>query len=329
MTEEDDAEWSGLREIELLQLLKRVLPSLIGQGEVLPEVKLGREMRPDFVVRRDNTPDAIIELKGLTPSTRRRLDEVGDQLGRYGLAYRQRYPNRPEPELVLAVGGTLSTENIKYLRERGVSRVISGPEIRAATLSNNDHSIPTEIHSGLDPADRAAIEELHARLQHLAPGKQNWSLYQTTCRDLLAYLLAPPLNYPISESSNESGVNRRDMIFPNYALEGFWSYMRETYAAHFIVADAKNYTGKVKKKDVLQLANYLSPHGTGKFGFIVTRDSADNGAEVTRREQWFMHGKMIVLLNDADLGQMVAMKLAARDSAEHIRQKVEDFRLAF
>ena len=66
-----------------------------------------------------------------------------------------------------------------------------------------------------------------------------------------------------------TGVNRRDTVFPNYADDGVWKFLRDHYEAHFVVVDAKNCAGFVTKNAILQIANYLSAHGAGLFGIIV------------------------------------------------------------
>ena len=40
-----------------------------------------------------------------------------------------------------------------------------------------------------------------------------------------------------------------------------------------------------------------------------------------------LHGKLIVGLDDDDVRQMLATRLAGGDPAELVRQKIEDFRL--
>jgi hypothetical protein len=167
------------------------------------------------------------------------------------------------------------------------------------------------------------------RLDKIPAGRATWSRYQRLCGDILTFLFCPPLERPIGESANESRINRRDFVLPNYAADGFWAFMRATYAADYIVVDSKNYVSKIKKNEVLQLSNYLNRHGTGLFGMIVARGASDRSAELTRREQWIVHNKLIISLNDDDLRQMLAMKQSAGDAADLIRQKIEDFRLGF
>jgi hypothetical protein len=81
--------------------------------------------------------------------------------------------------------------------------------------------------------------------------------------------------------------NRRDYILPNYALDGgFWQFMRNHYSAHYVVAEVKNVRGRGPgKRRILQVANYLNPHGTGLFALVVARREPDDTARWVCREQ--------------------------------------------
>jgi hypothetical protein len=317
-----------LREFEFLDLLDKVLPRLLDVRRVVRE-PVFRNARPDFIVRFENGDVGIVEAKSVSPNTRPRLLEIAEQLDRYVQAYLADSPGRRPPKTVLAVSGALSSEHRGFLHTQGVDLVLDGPQIRAALENEDSGERPSgtsrESASGFRSAARGLVE----RLEAVAPGRKQWSVYQTICGNILSFVLCPPLARPISERLNRSGVNRRDFIFPNYAAVGFWEYMRTNYQAHYVVVDAKNYVGRVKKTDVLQLANYLTAHGTGLFGLIVTRGGGDRGAEVTRREQWVIHGKLIVVLNDDDLKQMLTVHASGQDAADVVRQKIEDFRLGF
>jgi hypothetical protein len=108
----------------------------------------------------------------------------------------------------------------------------------------------------------------------------------------------------------------------------YWSFLRTNYHAHFVVADAKNYVRRVTKKEALQIANYLKLHGAGLFGLILSRKGSDKGCNLTLREQWIVHQKMVIVLKDSDVEQMLDAKSNGRPPEEIIRQKIEDFRLS-
>ena len=135
------------------------------------------------------------------------------------------------------------------------------------------------------------------------------------------------LSEPIYESSDKYGINRRDYILRNYCEKGFWRYLREKYQADFIVIDAKNYVGKIKKNQILQISNYLKSHGTGLFAIIVSRNrQEDIGSYHTRREIWTTEKKMIIILDDNDMEKMILAKNTSNPE-EIIKQRIEEFRL--
>jgi hypothetical protein len=232
-------------------------------------------------------------------------------------------------DLMIAIPGTLGPQQEQYLLDHGVTRILDGPTLRAAAPTLPWPSSVATAADARTEAARDAARTLLKRLDQTLPGKAQWSAYQKLVGEILGLLLSPPLAQPIEERSNESKVNRRDFILPNYAVEGFWHFLRIHYEAHFVVVDAKNYVRNVKKNEILQIANYLAPHGTGLFGLIVCRRAADRSAEITRREQWVLHRKMVLILNDDDLRQMFKLQASGQDPSEVIRQKIEDFRLGF
>jgi hypothetical protein len=311
------------REIDLFSAVQTALRARYPGWEVTPDPIFGGA-RPDFIVQppRGGTP-IIAEVKTITPSTSLRLELTIAQLQQYATAFETKHPAGEKPHLLLILLGVISDERAEYATHKGVE-ILSGPTLRDLAP---DEPWPQEWAKGRtrSPTQHPLVSALEA----IPPGREDWALYQQTVGEILAETLSPPLSTPINEHSNESRVNRRDIIIPNYAEAGFWAFMLAHYNAHYIVVDAKNYKGAVKKKDVLQVGNYLSAHGAGLFGMIVTRTAADRSANVTRREQWSIYRKLIIVLNDGDLKEMISRRETGQDPSEVIRQKIEDFRLEF
>ncbi|WP_432832848.1 hypothetical protein [Dactylosporangium sp. CA-092794] len=78
---------------------------------------------------------------------------------------------------------------------------------------------------------------------------------------------------------------------------------------------------------MLQLANYLSHHGTGLVGMLLTRNGLAQDGRWTSREQWLLYSKLIVGLSEDDYRQMLLTQRSGGDPAELVRQRIEDFRL--
>lgn len=325
MSDESQA-WKAL---EFERLVGEALHLVLDVESVAAQPRLDDNLRPDFVARFGDGRVAIVEVKWVMPATARRIDQTAAQLRSFRQAYlKSASDDSGPPELILAVPGVLAPEHVSQLRELGVDVVLGGPQLKAAAPGLDWSRVDTARRPVEDIGQLALARHLLAKLRLIPPGRPDWAVYQSTLRDLLAVLWCPPLESPLSEHANASGVNRRDIILPNYADSGMWQFLRDRYAADYIVVDAKNYVGKVKKAAVLQMANYLGARGTGLFGIIVCRNAGDNSAEVTRREQWFQYEKLIIILNDNDLEQMVLSIGGDDGPAIVVRQKIEDFRLS-
>lgn len=176
-------------------------------------------------------------------------------------------------------------------------------------------------------ADRARglIDDMRA----CRAGRDDWRLYQSIVGEVIEWLFTPPLNKSIVELSDTARANRRDFILPNYANAGFWAFMRAMYKADYIVIDAKNSARPVKKADVLQMANYLKPHGTGLFGIVVCRgERQEAGCLHTVRDQWQQHGKLILILCDADIEAMLMARSDGRPVEDIVSRKIDELRLS-
>lgn len=56
---------------------------------------------------------------------------------------------------------------------------------------------------------------LKKALDDCPAGKAAWKQFEDICTEILEYLFCPPLEKPMEQARTYSGVNRRDMVFPN------------------------------------------------------------------------------------------------------------------
>lgn len=267
----------------------------------------------------------LVEAKHQTPQTNHRLRDVVRQLSTAAERYRLRHPGSPTPRLVIAFPGVLSPRkekpaNVEVWDGRFLQR-----EARRLGVPPPPFLALAEDEERFE--EREPVDDLLRRLALINPGRDDWTRYESFCEDLLGFLFCPPLHQVCPQRSNESGVNRRDFILPNYSQDGFWSFMRIHYHADFVVAEAKNSATQVGKSEVLQLANYLTRHGTGLVGILLTRNGLKRDGKWTSREQWLLHDKLIIGLDDEDCRQMLLTRRTGGDPSDLIRQRIEDFRL--
>ena len=145
--------------------------------------------------------------------------------------------------------------------------------------------------------------------------------------EVLTSLFCPPLD-PVAEQNSDANLaNRRDFIVPNYAECGYWPYLRQRYRADFIVVDAKNSAKVIVKNDILQVAHYLKEKGVGLFGLIFSRCGIDESAEKHLQDIWRNENRMLVILNDCDVEQMLLNRQRGNDPCQIIIEKIQEFRL--
>lgn len=285
------------------------------------------DVRCDLVAERDGRP-LLVEIKAQTPQTSQRSRDVVAQLKAAADRYGRTHPDLRKPGLLVAFPGVLSpsrsaffvNEGVeawdgRYLKRRARQFGVPVPDF-VATLEGEERV-----------EDREPAEYLLRRLSRIAPGRTDWPEYESFCEAVLNFLFCPPLKLAIPQSRDDSRANRRDFILPNYAEEGYWRSLRDQYHADFVVAEVKNTKAPAGKEEVLQLANYLTRHGVGLVGILMTRNGLNPTARWISREQWVLHDKLIIAITDEDIKQMLLNRQAGSEPSELIQQRIEDFRL--
>lgn len=230
----------------------------------------------------------------------------------------------PDALPTLIIPAQLSDSHRSRLQEAGIA--LWDIAFLAKTFA---HEMRESPHFG-EPAAASVspARELIRRLKACPCGREHWSRYQKWVGEALALLFCPPLAPPIEQDCDLGAANRRDFILPNYAYDNEWRYLRERYRADYLVVDAKN-TGKaVTKADILQMAHYLCEKGPGMLGIICCRRGGNTGTRRHQRDLWLMEGKMILLLDDSELEQMLLNKEADIPPVSILMKKIEDLRLS-
>jgi len=319
------------REIEFVAFLADLMRHANEYTDVVQEATIGLEKRyrADILATRIQNSQRkrlLIECKSSRFASVNRVSDVITQLKKYADAYGDCQP-------VFAIPASLSESERIAVVDAGIE--LWDLDFLAAKFEKQVENSPTGYFKALVVSrsirgSKATREsELLTLLKACEPGKRDWSLYQKLVGDVLEHLFCPPLSKPISEHADLTKTNRRDFIVPNYSEKGFWSFLRSRYMADHLIVDAKNYSRKIAKSEVLQIANYLKPHGAGLVGFIFSRKGGDlAGCAQTLREQWAIHQKMILVFDDDDVELMLTAKEDNRAPEELVGKKIEQFRLS-
>ena len=311
-------------EVFFVRFLAELIETSREFTNVKREAALGeRSLRPDILAteeRDGRRRDLLIECKSFPVLSQSRIENIREQLASYRAA-------APGHQIVLAFPGRTPPDASRVLRAEGVEIWdidLIGTRFRDQINALGAGYYPELIELAIA---RARPEAAYlAEIRTIPPGKEGWSTYQKSIGRLLELLFCPPLGSPLGEKNDFDKVNRRDLIFANHASDGFWAALRQRYGADYILVDAKN-GARVKKSDVLQIANYLKPHGLGKFAIIAGRAGVERGVPAVLREQWAFHEKMILVLNDDDLEEMVLAYGSGREQTQVLSDKIQAFRV--
>jgi hypothetical protein len=174
------------------------------------------------------------------------------------------------------------------------------------------------------------MRDLSIELLSVPAGWQDAHRYQLLVRDILQTVFHPTLELAEYELRGNDGADRRDIIFQNRCRSDtdYWTEIREKYGGEFPVFDAKNLSRPVGKSHVLSIAHYLKSYGCGLFGGLVVRKAEGKSGYYARREQWISHQKMIIVLNDHDLLEMLDRKSKGQDTDLYIARKIAEFRMS-
>lgn len=319
-----------IREVELVQYLCELIKRKKDVFKnVVPEALLPgtNQYRVDILTERrqgNRWETVLIEVKSFSTFTYSKLTAAIEQLKVY-----ERFSKGSK--LVFMFPGILPDGDNKLIENAGIEvwdvNYISS--FFAKEIANTPHpflqSLFTKVNYSIN--EDKLVEELKS-IRTGGKNENEWSRYQKFIQRILDHLFGTVLSSPITEHSDHFKINRRDFILRNYAETGFWSHLRSRYYADYIVVDAKNYSKKVTKKEVLQIANYLKVHGPGLFGLIFSRNGGDTSCYYTCREIWAMDKKLVIVLNDDDLEKMIIAKESSNNPEEIIRQRIEQFRLS-
>jgi len=314
----------GPKEVEFVNFLYQVLKASNSNHNIQLEAIIGesRRARADILIENDQKETILIECKSNKAITRNHSSKIIEQILEYEKLI-------GKCKKVLAIPGRLPSEIRQNVESHDIEVWDADYIVKhyKTAIQKADSSYFKMLLTAISGEKEVTRErELLDKLKACQPGRGDCYVYQSLVGEIIEELFCPPLDKPIQENSDFNKSNRRDFIVPNYATDGFWSFLRGKYAADYVVVDAKNYSRKVKKNDILQISNYLKPHGAGLFGIIFSRNGGDSaGCLHTIREQWMVHQKLILVLDDTDVENMLVSSGGAEDV---IGSKIEEFRLS-
>lgn len=169
--------------------------------------------------------------------------------------------------------------------------------------------------------------ELCRELKGIKKGKASWAQYEKTCEKVLKYLFPNDLHGWHSQKRTDDGLNRYDYVCRVRPTTEFWKFVIDHLNSRYILFEFKNYSGKIKQGQILTTEKYLLERGLRRTAIIMTRGGAEPHAIAMTQGAMREHGKLMLILNDEKVCEMLHMKEQGEDPTDCLFEIADDFLL--
>ncbi len=163
------------------------------------------------------------------------------------------------------------------------------------------------------------------RLETIIAGKKNAQQYEKFCVDILKYLFNDTLTLWEEQQKSNDDLFRFDLIckIKNNINNEFFNTIENYFSSKYIIFEFKNYIEEITQKEVYTTEKYLYKTALRTVAILLTRNGVDkNGIKAikgTLRE----NGKLIIVLDDSDIKQMIYAKEHGEDYIEILINKLD------
>ena len=168
-------------------------------------------------------------------------------------------------------------------------------------------------------------QELINKLEALPPGKETFRDFEELCVEILNYAFFPHLGVPSIQSRSDDGLDIRDAVFPITSDHNFWQEIKRVCSSRFMVAEFKNYTESIKQREVESIQQYLYVKAMRMFGVLCTRKQPAESAILARRRAWVEADKLILLLSDDELKDLIRAKSYGENPTDVLDAQLHEF----
>lgn len=309
----------------------------------------GRDSGFDFVVKSEST-EVLVEVKFYRSPTPKRdlLRNASQQL--------VKYRSSNDQGLLLIVSSVVSAALKDELRaEEGVvlwdladlkaltrlDAVLSG-ELENLLLAGFEIS-PAEyavlgqsgdaprINFPTPPIARKQGAQNGARLckelNNVPSGRSGSRAYELKCIEILKHLFDGQNELALwnEQQTTTDGLNRNDLLCRVFSHQNnFWSELANDFHSRYIVFEFKNYSNQISQKEVYTSEKYLFLTALRSICFIIARIGGDVGAHKAAAGALKEAGKLIVILTNEDLCDMLTLKDFGNEPTEVLRARVDD-----
>lgn len=190
-----------------------------------------------------------------------------------------------------------------------------------------DGIFPQETFIKLDFLEHSNdLEGLIQELELCESGTKGYRKYEDICCSILKSLFADDLALWQKQSNSNHDLYRFDLLcrIKEDNQKTFWSIVENYFKSKYIVFEFKNYTDVVTQKEIYTTERYLYTKALRSVGIIITTKGYDKNANWAAKGCLRENGKLILLLNNNDLKEMIQMKTNNEFPADFLLNKLDE-----
>lgn len=191
---------------------------------------------------------------------------------------------------------------------------ISGMELRESELPLGwlEHNAP--------------IESLLKRLDGCPPGKKGWMEFEDICCNALKCIFTDELTLWKRQERSNSELYRFDLIcrIKDDVRDSAWRLFATYFNSKYVVFEFKNYETRVTQKEIYSTEKYLYRKALRSVAIIISRNGYDTHAIGAAKGCLREAGKLILLLTERDIKDMLNLMIEEQDPSGYLLDKVDE-----
>lgn len=168
-------------------------------------------------------------------------------------------------------------------------------------------------------------EKLIDELKSIQSGKENFSKYEQCCIKILKYLFEEELGIWGKQYQSNEELYRFDLVckIKSGELSEFWETLRSFFNCKYIIFEFKNYNDKISQQQIYTTEKYLYTNALRSVAIILARKGVDNNGLRAAKGSLRESGKLIMVLDDNVIIDMIEAKNNADDPANFLANKLD------
>jgi len=172
-------------------------------------------------------------------------------------------------------------------------------------------------------------EGLIEELELCQSGRNTFTEYEDVCYRILQSLFSEDLTLWKRQDRSNINLFRFDLLcrIKDDNKKTIWSIFENYFKSKYVIFEFKNYSRTVTQHEIYTTERYLYSKALRSVGIIVTPNGYDENALWAAKGCLRENGKLILLLTNTDLINMIRKKIDEENPSEYLLEKLDELLL--